>query len=31
VSDPVSGKRGIGKAQAKALAKYFGVSAELFI
>ncbi len=31
VSDLVNGKRGISKAQAKALAKYFGVSAELFI
>ena len=31
VSDLVNGKRGISKAQAKKLAEYFGVSAELFI
>jgi HTH-type transcriptional regulator/antitoxin HigA len=31
VSDLVNGKRGISKAQAKKLAAYFGVSAELFI
>jgi HTH-type transcriptional regulator / antitoxin HigA len=31
VSDLVNGKRGISKAQVKALAAYFGVSAELFI
>lgn len=31
VSDVVNGKRGISKAQAKLLAQYFGVSAELFI
>ena len=31
VSDLVNGKRGISKAQAKALAVYFGVSAELFL
>jgi HTH-type transcriptional regulator/antitoxin HigA len=31
VSDLVNGKRGISKTQAKALAKYFGVSIELFI
>jgi HTH-type transcriptional regulator/antitoxin HigA len=31
VSDLVNGKRGISKAQAKALAEYFSVSAELFI
>jgi HTH-type transcriptional regulator / antitoxin HigA len=31
VSDLVNGKRGVSKAQAKALAEYFGVSAELFI
>jgi len=31
VSDLVNGKRGISKAQVKALAEYFGVSAELFI
>jgi len=31
VSDIVNGKRGISKAQAKKLAEYFGVSAELFI
>jgi HTH-type transcriptional regulator/antitoxin HigA len=31
VSDLVNGKRGISKAQAKKLAQYFGVSAELFI
>jgi HTH-type transcriptional regulator/antitoxin HigA len=31
VSDLVNGKRGISKAQVKALAGYFGVSAELFI
>ena len=30
-SDLVNGKRGISKAQAKKLAEYFGVSAELFI
>jgi len=31
VSDLVNGKRGISKAQAKKLAEFFGVSAELFI
>ena len=31
VSDLINGKRGISKAQAKALAEYFRVSAELFI
>ncbi len=31
VSDLVNGKRGISKAQARGLAEYFGVSAELFI
>ena len=31
VSDLVNGKRGISKAQAKKLAEYFHVSAELFI
>jgi HTH-type transcriptional regulator/antitoxin HigA len=31
VSDLVNGNRGISKAQAKRLAEYFGVSAELFI
>ncbi len=31
VSDLVNGKRGISKAQARKLAEYFGVSAELFI
>ncbi len=31
VSDLVNGKRGISKAQAKKLAEYFGVSAELFL
>jgi HTH-type transcriptional regulator/antitoxin HigA len=31
VSDLVNGKRGISKAQAKALAEYFGVSVELFL
>jgi HTH-type transcriptional regulator/antitoxin HigA len=31
VSDLVNGKRGISKAQAKALAKYFGVAIELFL
>ena len=31
VSDLVNGKRGISKAQVKALAEYFGVSAELFL
>ena len=31
VSDLVSGKRGISKDQAKRLAKFFRVSAELFI
>jgi len=31
VSDLVSGKRGISKAQAKKLAGFFGVSADLFI
>ena len=31
VSDLVSGKRGISKAQAKKLAEFFHVSAELFI
>jgi len=31
VSDLVNGKRAISKAQVKALADYFGVSAELFI
>jgi HTH-type transcriptional regulator/antitoxin HigA len=31
VSDLVNGKRGISKAQAKKLAEYFGISAELFI
>jgi len=31
VSDLVNGKRGISKTQAKKLAEYFGVSAELFI
>ena len=31
VSDLVNGKRGISKAQAKKLAAYFGVSAEVFI
>jgi HTH-type transcriptional regulator/antitoxin HigA len=31
VSEILNGKRGISKAQAKKLAEYFGVSAELFI
>ncbi len=31
VSDLVNGKRGISKAQARALAGYFGVSIELFL
>jgi HTH-type transcriptional regulator/antitoxin HigA len=31
VSDLVNGKRGISKAQVKLLAKYFGVSPELFL
>jgi len=31
VSDLVNGKRGISKAQAKKLAEYFGVSAEIFL
>ena len=31
VSEVVNGKRGISKAQAKALGEYFHVSAELFI
>ena len=31
VSEVVNGRRGISKAQAKGLAKYFGVSVELFI
>lgn len=30
-SEVINGKRGISKTQAKALAKFFGVSAELFI